>query len=136
MRFQAFCKLRLGAAAGLLCLLAAGCGTVSAYKVEYLAAPRYAPTDWRSVEILQAMPEKPCEKLGEVVANVSVDPSPPVSKIETVIRRRAAELGATAVVLIKDKVEVAGSWLGGPAWAPVVTPIHSRVIVGVAVRCQ
>ena len=111
-----------------------GCGTVSTYKVQYLGVPRYAPTDWKQVQILQSFPNRPYEKLGEVVASVSVNPEPSAEKIERALRRRAAELGAEAVVLIKDRIEETGIWWGGPRWAPVATPIHSRVIVGVAIR--
>ena len=130
-------KVRFGGGLwiGLIVLgLVTGCGTVSTYKVQYLGVPRYPPTNWKQVQILQAFPNRPYEKLGEVVASVSVNPEPSVEKIERALRRRAAELGAEAVVLIKDRIEEIGIWWGGPRWAPVATPIHSRVIVGVAIR--
>lgn len=121
----------------LACILVAsftGCGSVSTYKVQYLGVSQANKTDPARIQILHSYPDRPYERLGEVVANVSVDPEPPVAKIEQAIKGRAAELGADAVVLVKDKIESVGMWWGGPRWAPVATPIYSRVIVAVAIR--
>ena len=119
-------------AGGLLGLT--GCSSLSTETIQYLGVPRQSPRDWTTVTLLHEMPQRPHEKLGEVVLSASLDPAPKVEKIETVLRKKAAELGADAVVLTQDRVEVTGSWVSGPYWSPMVTPLRSRVIVGVAIR--
>jgi hypothetical protein len=113
-----------------------GCSSLSTETIQYLGVPRHAPTDPEEVEILQAAPDQPHTKLGEVVTSVSLNPSPSIEKIERAMRRKAAALGADAVVLIRDQVEVTGTWLAGPYWSPRVSPIRDRVIVGVAIKFE
>lgn len=121
-------------ASGLLLAAVVGCSSMSTNTIPYLGVARYAPTDWQQVAILHEAPEQAHEKLGEVVASVSLSPAPSVEKIETALRRKAARLGADAIVLIRDQVETTGSWVTGPFWAPTVSPIRDRVIVAVAIK--
>ena len=123
--------------AGLLGLALAGltgCSSLSSETIQYLGVSPATPTDQAGVEILREMPARPHEKLGEVVVATSLNPAPKVEKIEATLRKKAAALGADAVVLIRDQVEVTGSWVSGPYWSPLVTPLRSRMIVGVAIR--
>lgn len=123
-------------AAGLLLAALTGCSSLSTETIQYLGVPRQAPTDWQQVEILQGPPDRPHTKLGEVVASVSLSPSPKIEKVESTMRRKAAAIGADAVVLIRDQVEVTGTWMSGPYWSPRVSPIRDRVIVGVAIKYE
>lgn len=111
-----------------------GCSSLSSETIPYLGAPRLAPSDPEKVEILQSEPDRPFEKLGEVVISASLDPAPKIERIEAALRKRAAQLGADAVVLRKDQVEVTGAWTSGPWWSPSVRSIRDRVIVGLAIR--
>ncbi|MCP5516982.1 MAG: hypothetical protein H7A45_06955 [Verrucomicrobiales bacterium] len=121
-------------ASGLLLATAVGCSSLSTNTIQYLGVPRYEPSDWQQVEILHGAPGQAHEKLGEVVASVSLNPAPSVEKLETVLRRKAANLGADAIILVRDQVETTGSWVTGPYWAPTVSPIKDRVIVAVAIK--
>lgn len=113
-----------------------GCSSLSSETIPYLGAPRPAPTDPARVQILQSEPDRPFQKLGEVVISASLDPAPKIERIEAALRKRAAQLGADAVVLRKDSVEVTGAWTSGPWWSPSVRSIRDRVIVGVAIRYE
>lgn len=115
-------------------LIISGCATVSTYKVQYLGIERYPQSDWKQIVILTEFPQQRYQKLGEIVANVSIEPEPAAEKIEKAIKIRAAELGADAVVLIKDRIEPIGMWLSGPRWGHVASPIYGRIIVGVAIK--
>ncbi len=132
-------KSKLSWAAGLLmcaglsfCLT--GCSSLESNTVQYIGAPRYPAVDPARVQILQAEPKQPFDRLGEVAINASTDPPPPVDKIEASIRARAAKLGADAAYLVHDQVQTAGVQVWGPWWAPTATPINSRVIVAVAIK--
>ncbi len=128
--FQAF-----AVATGLFAaVVITGCGSLSTETIQYLGVNRHPPSDASRIVILHEPPERAHEKLGEVVASVSLKPSPSVEKIESALRRRAADLGAEAILLVKDQVEMTGSWVSGPYWAPTISPILSRVIVGIAIR--
>jgi len=109
-----------------------GCHTVSTRLVPYVGAPKYSPSDPARVEILQKEPTRPHEKLGEVVA--SPEDGTPVQKIEDTLRREAAKLGADAAVLVHDKMQVVGTRVWGPYWAPEATAVSERVIVVVAIK--
>jgi hypothetical protein len=124
----------VGALAAGVMLGATGCSSLSSETIQYLGVPARPPRDWTTVTLLREMPRRPHEKLGEVVLSASLDPAPKVEKIETLLRKKAAALGADAVVLRRDQVEVTGSWVSGPYWSPLITPVRSRVIVGVAIR--
>ncbi|MCP5521106.1 MAG: hypothetical protein H7A46_06115 [Verrucomicrobiales bacterium] len=129
-------QLPFAALAAVSLTLLTGCSSLSTETIQYLGVPRQAPTDWQQVEILQSLPDRPHTKLGEVVASVSLNPSPKVEKVEKAMRRKAAALGADAVALIRDQVEVTGSFMSGPYWSPHVSPIRDRVIVGVAIKYE
>ncbi len=117
-----------------LCLGLTGCSSLSTHTIAYIGVPRQAPTDWQQVAILHQPPEPEHFKLGEVVATTSLNPPPKIEKVEAVLRKKAAAIGADAIVLSSDQVEVGGSWVSGPYWAPTVTPIRNRVVVAVAIK--
>lgn len=129
---QKFATAALGSC--LLLLVGVGCSSLSSRTVQYVGAPRFAPTDATRIEILQAEPSRPFDRLGEVVVDTSVDPAPPIEKVEAALRRDAARLGADAVVLIRDQSEVVGMTAWGPWWSPNLSPIHARLIVAVAIK--
>lgn len=112
--------------------LGTGCHTVSTRLVPYLGMPKLPPSDPARIEILQKEPDRPFDRLGEVTA--MPDDGTPVEKIEAALRRQAAKLGADAVVLVHDKMQVVGSRVWGPAWAPEISNVNQRVIVVVAIK--
>ena len=113
-------------------LVLTGCHTVSTRLVPYVGAPKYPPSDPARVEILQKEPTRAHEKLGEVVA--SPEDGTSAQKIEDKLRREAAKLGADAAVLVHDKMQVVGTRVWGPYWAPEATAVSERVIVVVAIK--
>jgi hypothetical protein len=115
-----------------LALAVTGCHTVSTSLVPYVGVPKYPPSDPTKIEILQKEPTRPHEKLGEVVA--SPDDGVPAQKIEEKLRSQAAKLGADAVVLTHDKMQVVGTRVWGPYWAPESTAVSARVIVVIAIK--
>jgi hypothetical protein len=113
-------------------LLLAGCSFVSTRVQPYLGGPTYPPSDPARVEILRAQPSRPHERLGEVFAEPSGDPT--VQQYEQALREGAAKMGADAVVVVYDRMQVVGTMVTGPWWAPAASPIVGRVVVGLAVR--
>jgi len=130
MKKFAFHFMLCGLAA--LALATTGCRTVSTNLVPYVGVPKYPPSDPARVEILQKEPTRPHEKLGEVVA--SPDDGVRAQKIEDKLRKQAAKLGADAVVLTHDKMQVTGTRVWGPYWAPETTAVSARVIVVIAIK--
>ncbi len=100
----------------------------------YVGAPRLAPTDPAKVVILRTPPTRAHERLGEVTVDASVEPSPPMEKIEAALRERAAALGADAVLIVHDAIQPMGYYAWGPWWAPSVSAVSARIVVGVALK--
>lgn len=115
-------------------LLTVGCSYHHAHTITYLGAPRPAPTDAARVEILHQPPERPHDRLGEIVVEASLSPPPDVRKLEERFRREAAKLGADAVFIVQDHAQTTGWWVSGPWWSPSVSATQSRIIVGVALK--
>ena len=121
---------------GLLAALAlagTGCSTLSASSRTYPDAPSYPPTDASSVEILRTDPSVPFVRLGEVTVPLQGNPSQ--QEIASAIAKRAAQMGATAVVLVYDGSASMGVMYSGPLWTPSDPSLaNSPVVIAVAIR--
>lgn len=113
-----------------LCL--AGCSFVSTRIQPYLGGPTFPPTDPAGVEILRSEPTRPLHRLGEVFVEPSGEPT--VAQYEQALRQAGAKMGANAVVVVYDRMQVVGTAVSGPWWAPSASPIVGRVVVGLAIR--
>ena len=113
-------------------LLLTGCSSVSAETIRYVGAPQPPPTDPSRVEILRQRPQRPHEKLGEVVLKPSGDPD--VAAIEKKIREETAKLGGDAAVLVYDRTKRMGTIYTGDWWVVRASPLYERVIVAVAIK--
>jgi len=122
------------AAAVVVSLLATGCSYVNSHTITYLGVPRPAPVDPAHIEILQAPPSRPHDRLGEIVIDASLSPAPKTEKIEGRLRSEAAKLGADAVLVAQDQATTSGYWMTGPWWNATMSAVQSRVIVGVALK--
>jgi|YNPNPStandDraft_1061719.scaffolds.fasta_scaffold04338_10 hypothetical protein len=129
-------KSVFGSGIGLGLLLLVGCSSLSSRTVQYVGAPRPPATSPTQIEILRSEPARPHEKLGEVVVDASIDPPPKIEKIEEVLRRDAAKMGADAVVLVHDQIHPVGAVITGPWWSPMVSTVRGRLIVGIAIKYQ
>lgn len=125
---------------GFFLLLAAlvfileACTTLESSTIEYAGAPRFTRSDPDAVEILREEPKQPNERLGEIIIDASVEPSPPISDVEQRLREEAGRLGADAVVIVYDGIEPVAfinPWWGGTARA-----IDGRKLIGVAIKYQ
>mgnify|MGYP003333167675 CR=1 FL=1 len=117
----------------LAAILLAGCNTVSVNSFQYVGVPSYAPTVPAQVEILRAMPQRAFERLGEI----SAEPATPEvgnQVIEQKLKAAGARLGADAVVITSDSVQVTGAMVTGPWYGRTVQRTTGRVIVGIAIR--
>lgn len=119
---------------GFCLLTLAGCSSFSARTLQYVGAPRPPSTVPSRIEILRSEPTRPYEKLGEVVIDASIDPSPKIEKIEEAIRNNAAKLGADAVYLVHDQIHPVGVIVTGPWWSPMASTVRGRLIVGIAIK--
>ena len=73
----------------------------------YLGGPTFPPTDPAKVAILRSEPSRPHERLGEVFAEPSGDPT--AAQYEQALREGGAKMGADAVVVVYDRMQVVGS---------------------------
>ena len=115
-----------------LAMLLTGCSFVSTRLQPYVGGPRFPPTDPTRVEILRAEPTRAHVRLGEIFAEPSGQPT--VAQYEQALREAGAKMSADAVVVVYDQMQVLGSVVGGPWWAPSASPIVGRVVVGLAIR--
>jgi hypothetical protein len=115
-----------------LTALLAGCSFVSTRVQPYLGDPMFPPTDPAQVAILRSEPTRPHHRLGEVFVEPSGDPT--AAQYEQALREGGAKMGAEAVVVVYDRMQVLGTVLTGPWWAPSASPIVGRVVVGLAIR--
>jgi len=112
----------------------AACATVDVQSTEYVGAPRYQPTDAKSVQILRTEPKAPHDRLGEVVVDASTDPPPSVVEIEQKMCQAAAKMGANAVVIVLDRVQPVAAYVTGPYWGRSIESVSGRKVIGIAIR--
>jgi hypothetical protein len=115
-----------------LAMLLTGCSFVSTRLQPYVGGPRFPPTDPTRVEILRSEPTRAHVRLGEIFAEPSGQPT--VAQYEQALREAAAKMGADAVVVVYDQMQILGTVVSGPWWAPSASPIVGRVVVGLAIR--
>lgn len=114
-------------------LAASGCGGLSTSSRMYPNAAPYPPTDPSSVELLRNEPSVPYVRLGEVT--VSLDGNPSQQAIAQALTKQAAQMGATAVVLVYDGSASMGVMYSGPLWAPGdPSQGNQQVVIAVAIR--
>ena len=113
-----------------------GCQTgVSVSHTQAIGVPTFPPSDPAQVVILHTEPTRPHVRLGEVQVEPASDKTP-VADIEGALRSEAAKLGADAVVIVADRMQITGAYVMGPWWGRSVDTVQGRVIVGVAIKYQ
>ena len=113
--------------------LMTGCQSVTSTTSQDIGAPTFAKTDSATVDILRTEPARPHERLGEIHAQTS-SPNVAVSKIEDVLRKDAAKLGANAVVVVHDTTQVTGAQVVGGWLDRSIEETEGRVVIGIAIR--
>jgi hypothetical protein len=110
-----------------------GCGGISASTRMYPGAPTFAPTDPAAVEVLRTEPAVPYVRLGEVTLNLQGNPSQ--QQLSQALQKQAAQMGATAVVLVFDGSQSYGVMYSGPLWSPADPSSYgTQVLIAVAIR--
>jgi hypothetical protein len=127
-------SLRVPLALGAMALVACGCASVSVRSHAYLATPRYPPTAPDTVQILAAEPNQPKDRLGEIILNVSGNPSRDM--LENKLRKAAAALGANAVFISSDKTRIYPVVYYDWWYPPWVYQDSVRNIIAVAIRLK
>ena len=90
------------------------CATIDATTPQFVGASHFPPSDPARVEILRGEPSRPHDRLGEIVVDASIDPPPPIEKVEAKLRSEASKLGADVVIVVSDRVQEVGAFLSGP----------------------
>ncbi|MCG3117148.1 MAG: hypothetical protein LLH30_15880 [Candidatus Manganitrophus sp. SA1] len=116
-------------------LMLTSCTTLEADRIQYAGASRFPPSDPDAVEILREEPKQPNERLGEIIIDASVEPSPPISDVEQKLREEAGRLGADAVVIVFDSIQPSIVFVN-PWWGGNMRTISERQLVGVAIKYQ
>ena len=125
--------LAMGALAGGIVMLLAGCAVVPTVTTLPPGAPTYPPTSPAGVVILSAEPTRPWVLLGQIrAAPQSADF--PLPEIEQALQKAAGELGADAVVMVKDRNQVVGRIMTGPRYWRTLHEIQGRVVIGEAIK--
>lgn len=101
-------------ASGLVfaCLLTS-CATIDSHTTQYVDAPHPPPINPGWVETLRTTPTRAHERIGEVKVDASTNPSPPVTEVETRLRKESAKIGADAVVVVYDRIQPVGAYVSG-----------------------
>jgi len=111
----------------------AGCSSLNASSRMYPGAPTFAPTDPSAVEVLRSEPVIPYVKLGEVTLSLQGNPSQ--LEMSSALQKQAAQMGATAVVLVFDGSQTYGVMYSGPLWSPADPSSYGQqVLIAVAIR--
>ncbi len=114
-------------------LLLLSCSGVSASTRMYPGAPTFAPTDPSAVEVLRTEPAVPYVRLGEVTLSLQGNPSQ--QQLSQALQKQAAQMGATAVVLVFDGSQSYGVMYSGPLWSPADPSSYgTQVLIAVAIR--
>jgi len=114
-------------------LFVSACGGISASTRVYPGAPTFAPTDPAMVEVLRTEPSLPYVRLGEVTLSLQGNPSQ--QQLSQALQKQAAQMGATAVVLVFDGSQSYGVMYSGPLWSPADPSSYgSQVLIAVAIR--
>jgi len=117
-----------------LALTLTSCTSIHSSTNPYVGAPHPPPTDPASVEILRQEPSRPHDRLGEIIVDASIDPAPPVQKVEERLRKEAAKIGADATVVVYDRIQPIGVYVTGGYWTRTASTITGRKLVGVAIK--
>jgi hypothetical protein len=118
-------------ATALLSLCA--CGGITATTRLYPGAQTFPPTDPAMVEVLRTEPAVPYVRLGEVTLSLQGNPSQ--QALSQALQKQAAQMGATAVVLVFDGSQSYGVMYSGPLWSPADPSSYgSQVLIAVAIR--
>jgi len=95
----------------------------------YSGAPSFSPTNPATVSIIRQTPRRPHVQLGEIRVRPK---GMSRNQVNNILRNRASELGAHAVVIVVDNV-FRRSVVRGRFWRHVRV-YKERIIVGVAIR--
>ncbi|CAI8705626.1 DUF3568 family protein [Pseudomonas sp. IT-P253] len=123
-----------GLTAALLAL--SGCATVDAQTTAYVGVEHPAPTLASEVVVLRTEPTRPHVRLGEVLIDASVDPAPPITKVEEKLREESAKLGGDAVVVVYDHIQPVAAYVSGPLWNRDIETIQGRKLKGIVIKYQ
>ena len=113
-------------------LVLPACSSVTATTRTYPGAPSFPPTDPAAVEVLRTEPAIPYVRLGEVTLSLQGNPSQ--DALTQALKKQAAEMGATAALLVYDGSQAFGVMYSGPAWAPADPTQLGQVLIAVAIR--
>src|SRR5881394_3032873 len=94
---------------------AAFCG-IRSTTTRYAGAPRARRSHPAWVEVLRDEPVKPHDQLGEIIVDATADPASTVSKLEDILCKEAAKIGADAAVIVYDGFQPAGISIAGGYW--------------------
>lgn len=125
-------RVLIGAPLLAAMLALCGCASITEQTHAYLGMPHYSPTDPAAVQLFAAEPNRPKERLGEVI--LSLDGNPPRDQIENRLKAGAAQLGADGIFIVKDSTHIipVEYW---DYWGPEgYAEDWHRVIVGVAFK--
>ncbi len=84
-----------------------GCSQIVANSDRFVGVPTYPPTQSANVQVLRAFPDRPYQRIGEVFIEPQSG-NPPEAKVEQVLQKEAAKMGADAVVIVVDRIARAG----------------------------
>ena len=122
------------AASAAAALMLCGCSSIAEHTHAYLGTPRLAPTHPNAIQIFATEPNRPKQRLGEIILSIAGNPAR--QDIEKKLKTAAARLGADGVFIVSDRTRVYPivywDWWGSAA----VDEDWRRAIVGVAFKLK
>jgi hypothetical protein len=126
--------LRISLSLATVAVALGACATIDVTTTEFAGAPRVGPTDPASVEVLRTEPQRPHDRLGEVMVEATTDPAPKIEDVEKKLRTAGAKMGANAVVVVVDRIAPMAQYVSGPWWDGTIETIQGHKLIGVAIR--
>ena len=114
--------------------LASCATTLESTTTPYATAPQLAASDPAAVKIVRTEPLEPHDRLGEVAIDMSITCPPQIEQVEAKLVEDSARLGATAVVVVVDRVQPSEGYVTGTYWGRPMESVSGRKTIGVAIK--
>jgi ABC-type glycerol-3-phosphate transport system substrate-binding protein len=122
--------------AALVCSVCSCSSTGTTARItQYAGTSPQPPTQPANVRILRFEPTQPSQQLGEIVVNIPPNTPQSSAEVNNMLREEAAKIGADAVVVVDDRIQVEGETVS-VGWFTNYEPVTGERVVAKAFKYQ